>query len=44
LTQTGLILYKNKMTLIATLMTAMAMCMHIMRVRAAVGALEGSRS
>ena len=38
------LLYKNRMMLIATMMAAMAMCMHSMRMPAAVGALEGSQS
>jgi hypothetical protein len=43
LDRVGQFLYKRRMMLIATLMTAMAMCMH-MCMPAAVGALEGSQS
>ena len=43
LTQTGLLLYKRRTMLNATLMTAMAMCMYMMCMPAAVGALEGSQ-
>jgi len=35
--------YKHRMQLIAILMTAMAMCMHMMCMRTAVGALQTSR-
>ena len=44
LTRLHQLLYKNRMMLIASLMTAMAMCMHLKRMRAAVGALAGSQS
>ena len=44
LTRLHKLLYKNRMMLIATLMAAMAMCMHSMCMPAAVGALEGSQS
>ena len=37
------LLYKIRTMLIATLITAMAMCMYSMCMPAAVGALEGSR-
>ncbi len=39
----GLILYKHDTMLNALLMTAMAMCMHMMCMRTPVGALVSSR-